>query len=372
MRTLHRKTFRTLVLMLAFAIYPGRAVQAADTSPAWSPAPAPLLERVADRVLKDFPQPPPFDWGEGVLMAGMMKAGVALKKPEYIRFVQTWAEHWRATGITGLLQERNYCGHWGPAFPLLLLYEHSGNTNYLSMAQQVVEFMETKAFRTRDGFPCHIQNDRQIWLDTLYMCCPVYTHFARAQADPKWNTHAAKLLELCARHCQETNTGLFWHVYDETKDTHIGPLWARGNGWVALSYVGVLAALDRSAPQYEPVRGQFEKLVRGILATRDRQSGLWHTILDRPDTYLETSASAMFLGAMVRGQRLGIIRVEQEVLARTWASLAAKVNAGGQVFDVSAGTDARTDLSRYINKPRGVFTWGTGAFLLAATELEAR
>jgi unsaturated rhamnogalacturonyl hydrolase len=32
-----------------------------------------------------------------------------------------------------------------------------------------------------------------------------------------------------------------------------------------------------------------------IVKLQDKQTGLWHTVLDAPDTYLETSGAAMFL-----------------------------------------------------------------------------
>ncbi len=339
--------------------------------PTGAPPPSLLLRRVADRVLQDFPTPPDFNWGEGVLMIGMMQAGITLKEPNYLGFVQAWADHWHRIGISNLLQQARYCGHWGPGAPLLMLHQHTKDRKYLDMAKQIVAFMQTNAARTPDGFPCHVKQDNQVWLDTLYMTCPVYTRLAPINGDTNLVLEAARLLDLCARRCQNPTNGLFWHVYDHNRGATIGPLWARGNGWVALSYMEVLPLLDRNSATFRKLFADFEPFARSILVTRDPATGLWHTILDHPDTYLETSASAMFLCAFLRANRAGLLHVPNSTLAQTWTALAAKVDLHGRVFDVSGGTDARTDLTRYTNKVRGTYTWGTGAFLLTAAELLA-
>jgi rhamnogalacturonyl hydrolase YesR len=335
----------------------------------WSPPPRPLIHKAARAVIRDFPESPPFNWGEGVLMAGMMRAGVVLQEPAYVDFVRRWADHWRRVGIGALMAERGYCGHWGPGLPLLMLHEYTGDRAYLQMAEEILAFMQTRAFRTSEGFPGPNNQFKQVWVDVLFMCCPVYTHMARATSRPELIREGATLLDICARRCQDGKTGLFYHMYDEPSGKHVGPLWARGNGWVTMSYVEILRSLDRNSPDFKKLSAQFGRQVDGILSTQDPATGLWHTLQDRPDTYLETSATAMFLYGLVQAQRGGFVHLDARVLDRTWAGLANKVDEAGRVFDVSAGTDARNEVDRYITKPRGTFTWGTGAFLLAATEL---
>jgi len=66
-------------------------------------------------------------------MAGMMQAGAALNEPRYVAFVQKWADHWHTKGIGPVLagreddKRRGYCGHWGPGFPVIMLYEKTRN-----------------------------------------------------------------------------------------------------------------------------------------------------------------------------------------------------------------------------------------------------
>ncbi len=338
----------------------------------------PVMRRVADAVLRDFPKPPPFDWGEGVLMAGMMRAGLALNEPRYVAFVQAWADHWRQAGLEPVLEGapnakiRGYCGHWGPGFPVLMLYEKTKDPAYLTMAQQVVDFIQTRATRTSDGGLGHWAGNKQLWVDTLYMACPPLANLGRIALREDLTQEAVRQLGVFARHCQDAKTGLFYHMYDEPTQRCVGVLWGRGNGWVAMSYVEVLRHLDRRSPEYAGLLADFRRLVRGLLATQDQASGLWHTVLDRPESYLETSATAMILCALLEAQRAGMIRLDGPgAVERAWAGLATKVNEQGRVMDVSGGTMPGS-YDMYAARPRGTETWGTGAFLLAASALHTK
>jgi len=363
---MRRKAFYLVLCLSACVVgLPGCASD--RRLPPLRPDPQSTVRRAADFVLKDFPQPPPFDWGEGVLMAGMIRAGVAAGDDRYVAFAQRWADHWRQQGIEPILNHCGYCGHWGPGFALLMLYEKTREQAYLDMARAIVDFMQTRATRTADGGLGHRRDNRQLWVDTLYMSCPVYASFGRLTGKPDLILEAARQLEISRRHLQDARTSLFYHMYDEPSDRHSPEPWGRGNGWTAMAYVETLRNLDRRSPEYSQLAADFRRLAAGLIATQDPQSGLWHTVLTRPESYLETSASAMILYSLVEGHRLGAIRLaDVQVIVRGWQGLAAKVDAEGRVVDVSANTGP-TNYETYARIPRGTYTWGTGAFLIAAS-----
>ncbi|GMU23272.1 MAG: hypothetical protein AMXMBFR13_33540 [Phycisphaerae bacterium] len=340
------------------------------TSPGWR------LGQVAHRVQADYPQPPPFDWGEGVMMAGMVQASVTSGQPGPAAFVKTWADHWRAHGLRRILEGegerlKGYCGHWGPGLAVIMLYEQTKDPVYLEMAREVAAFIEKDATRLKDGGLGHWKGNYQLWVDTLYMACPVLARLSKIDSRPELMDDAVRQLEIYAQRLQDEKTGLFYHMYDEPTDKHTEVLWARGNGWTAMSYVEVLKLLDRSSPTWAKLQGDFKRQVAGLLATQDPQSGLWHTVLDRPESYIETSASAMFVYALAEASRLEALEINAELwraIMQGWAGLAGKVDREGHVFDVSGGTGP-TGYKDYAEKIRGTYTWGTGAYLLAASEL---
>jgi unsaturated rhamnogalacturonyl hydrolase len=333
-------------------------------------SPPAMLQIVAERVLLDNPQPPPFDWGEGVMMAGMMRAGTVLNEPRYIEFVKTWADRWRdklGEVLTGKPDDRhpNYCGHWGPGYACMLLYVKTGDPKYLAMTRQIADFIMSKATRIKDGGLGHWGGNYQLWVDTLYMVGPPFAELTHRTGDSKYLADVVRQMSIYQGHLQEPN-GLYWHMYDEPSDKRVGVLWGRGNGWVAMTYVMVLKYMDKHSPEYKELLGDFRRQMDGLLAVQDKESYMWHTVLDHPETYLETSATAMIFGSLVEADRLGLYRLkDRSVIMKTWDALAGKVDKDGRVIDVSGGTGP-TPLDVYAAKPKGTFTWGTGAFLMAA------
>ncbi len=372
-------TFRARILTALAAVIlvaAGTGCSGLSRRSSVQPKPEPLIRQVADRVLLDFPEPPPFDWGEGTMMGGMMRAGLVLNEPRYIAFVQKWADHWRASGLDKVLAgpagspRPGYCGHWGPGFPVVLLYEKTGDPAYLEMARQVAAFISTKATRTSEGALGHWGGNYQLWVDTLYMACPLLSYLTRVTSEPAYLEEAVRQLDIFARHTQDEKTGVFWHMYDDPAKKRVGVLWGRGNGWVVMSYVEVLRNCDRRWPEYSRLLAQFRRQMDGLVAMRDAQAGLWHTVLDRPESYLETSASAMILSGLVDAQRLGLYEpADPNLISHTWSALSAKVDRDGRVFDVSGGTGP-LNYESYASKIRGTYTWGTGAFLLAGSALQ--
>jgi rhamnogalacturonyl hydrolase YesR len=368
-------TGRQLQAGIELSLKPGAEVRlivtpqgAAVTKP---PLPKPadpkaMANTVAGAVLRDFPKPPAFNWGEGVMLSGMMRAYQLTKDPRYLKFVRNFADYWHEQGIASTLRKRGYCGHWGPGHAILMLYEVTKDKRHLELADQINTFMLTKAERTKDGGLSHFNGKPQLWVDTLDMCCPVFSHSARIKGEPKLQAEAVRQLDIFAKHLQDTKTGMFYHMWDERSGKRTPSYWARGNGWVVMSYTEVLKHEKPDSPARKRLTAAFEKQLASIVPLQDRRSGLWRTVLDQPDTYLETSASAMFLFALAECRNRKLINVPYvDAMRRAWTGLAGQIDARGRVVGVSAGTGP-SGKSGYVARKAGTHTWGTGAFLHAA------
>jgi unsaturated rhamnogalacturonyl hydrolase len=325
-----------------------------------------LVKRAADAVLRDFPSPPPFNWGEGVLTTGMMRAFQLTGEKRYFDFVRRFADHHHKLGIGPTLEKRGYCGHWGPGYPMLMLYEETKDDKYLNLAKQVADFITRRAERSRDGGVSHFNGKPQLWVDTLDMCCPVLSNLARITGERSLQEESIRQLEIFAKHLQDPKTGLFYHMYDDTSGTRTAELWGRGNGWVVMSYTETLKCEPTDSADWPRVVEPFKRQLAGIVRVQDERSGLWHTVLNDDSTYLEGSASSMFLYGMAECRRLKLLDVPYDAtMRRVWQGLARTVLPDGRVGQVSAGTGPR-GLEHYKSRELGTFTWGTGAFLLAA------
>src|SRR6266849_3407229 len=92
----------------------------------------------------------------------------------------------------------------------------------------------------------------------------------------------------------------------------------------------------------EPLRASPPRLKRS--APRSRQlnaitrlqddSGLWHTVIDRPDSYLEASSAAGFALALGRALKTGLAGLDRElaqaVYARALGAICANINPSGE------------------------------------------
>lgn len=334
-----------------------------------------VVVRVADSVLERYPEPPRFDWGEGVLLAGMMDAYELTEDERYLNFAAAWADHWHAHGLGDLLAAthygeltlKRYCGIWGPAYPLLRLYEETENETYLTMAQEVIDFMLDEAERTANGGLSHFEGNYALWDDTLWMACPVFSHASRILDEPKYQREAVDQLLIFADVLQDPATGLFYHMWSEKSGTHTTQFWCRGNGWVAMSYTDTLKHERRNTQDYALLTSQYGRMLQQLERLQDDKSGLWHTVLNAPETYLETSGSAMILYALIEARRWDWVRgLDPQVMRNAWAGLLTQVDSSGKVVGVSGGTGPSSKLEDYTNRPQGTHTWGTGAFLMAA------
>lgn len=310
----------------------------------------------------------PFNWGEGVLMYGLLDTWRVTRNRRYLDAVRRWADHHCAKGIVPLLNQRGYCGHWGPGTPLLLLYQHTQEPHYLKAAADIRHFVRHAATRTREGALGHWRGNVQIWVDTLCMACPTLARYHVAANDADALEDAVRQLELASRHLQDPKTGLFWHMWDERTGKHSDGFWGRGNGWVIISLVDTLEVL----PPTHPARGRLRRIlqaqVRGLMPLQT-PSGMWRTVLDRQNAYEETSATAMIVYGIAKAQQLKLIAEGHTApLRKAWAALEKQVDDKGVVRGTSAGTGPR-GIRHYLDRPRGEYPWGTGAFLLAGAKL---
>ncbi|HWL17990.1 MAG TPA: glycoside hydrolase family 88 protein, partial [Opitutus sp.] len=168
-----------------------------------------------------------------------------------------------------------------------------------------------------------------------------------------------------------SDTKLYRHGWIQEMDPHPAFYWARANGWAIVAMAELLEVLPADHPARENVLAQYRAHVEG-LATRQGGAGLWHQLLDRNDSYLETSASAMFVYAIARGINRGWLdeKAYGPIVSLGWNAVAQKVNAQGQVEGTCVGTGMGFDPMFYYYRPTNVHAaHGYGPVLLAGAEM---
>jgi unsaturated rhamnogalacturonyl hydrolase len=133
----------------------------------------------------------------------------------------------------------------------------------------------------------------------------------------------------------------------------------------------LLSVLPEDHPQRAAVLAQYRVHARGLAACQGG-TGLWHQLLDRNDSYLETSASAMYVYALARGINRGWLdpRAYGGVVSLGWNAVAKQVNNQGQVENTCVGTGMAFDPMFYYCRPVNVLAaHGYGPLLLAGAEM---
>jgi rhamnogalacturonyl hydrolase YesR len=165
--------------------------------------------------------------------------------------------------------------------------------------------------------------------------------------------------------------GLFMHGWVQDMEPHPAFHWARANGWAFMTMAELLDVLPESHPGYKAVLELFQAHAKGLAACQS-EFGFWHQLLDKNDSYLETSATAIYNYAYAKGINRGWLdrRAYGPVALLAWNAVATKVNAEGQVEGTCVGTGMAFDPAFYYYRPVNVYAaHGYGPLLLAGSEM---
>lgn len=329
---------------------------------------------VADHLIRTPAESYPFNWGEGVQQIGLMKVAERTGEAAYVDYMERWARLYTGQDLDGLLDIKapartnrpGYCGYWSPATAILYLHRARPRPEYQKLAEGVAAFVRKGAERSPEGALGHWIGSHQLWVDTLYMACPLLAGLgSRKDIDD-----AARQIVLYAKHLQDGKTGLFYHMWDWQTGERSPSLWGRGNGWVLMSIADTMEAMKPGDAQYRQLTEIAQRMAKGLAATQNRE-GMWHTVLDDPASYPEASATSMFAYGLLKLARLKVLEASEvrPVAQRGWAAVNAKYVVDGKVTGVSAGTDPGGN-ENYRRIRLGSQTWGTGAYLMAGSEVD--
>lgn len=233
-------------------------------------------------------------------------------------------------------------------------------------------WIRTGQYRLPDGTLARNRPYRDsLWLDDLYMSVPALAQMGALTGDSAYFDDAVKqILQFSAR-MFVPGKHLYRHGWVRTMEPHPAFYWGRANGWAVVAMTELLDVLPENHPGRAAVLAQYRAHVAGLAALQD-SSGLWHQLLDRPNTYLETSASAMFVYAMARGINRGWLdgKAYGPVVSVGWNAIAKRVNAAGEVEGTCVGTGLAFDPMYYSCRPTHVLAaHGYGPVLLAGAEM---
>lgn len=194
--------------------------------------------------------------------------------------------------------------------------------------------------------PDGITEEARYWIDDMYMIPLVQTQAFRATGDIKYLDRAALTMTAYFAKMQEPN-GLFYH------GTNAHFFWGRGNGWMAAGSAELLRSLPESHPLRAGILAGYRKMMAGLLANQ-AENGMWRQLVDKPESWTETSGSAMFAFSMVTGVKSGWLDEESygPAARKAWLALVANLDENANLKEVCIGTDKGFSEEFYLNRPR--------------------
>ena len=210
-----------------------------------------------------------------------------------------------------------------------------------------------------------------LWLDDLYMSVPALAQMGALTGERRYYDDAVKQIRQFSARLFVPETGLYRHGWVKEMEPHPAFPWGRANGWALVAMAELLSELPENHRGRAAVLAQFRAHAAG-LARVQSHAGLWHQLLDRPESYLETSASAMFVYALARGINRGWLDplAYGPMVSLGWNAVARQVNARGQVENTCVGTGMGFDPMFYFYRPVSVYAaHGYGPVLLAGAEM---
>lgn len=194
--------------------------------------------------------------------------------------------------------------------------------------------------------PDGITAEARYWIDDMYMIPLVQTQAFRATKDLKYLDRAALTMAAYFDRMQQEN-GLFFHG----ENAHF--YWGRGNGWMAAGSAELLRSLPEDHPRRERILAGYRKMMKGLLGYQ-ADNGLWRQLIDKPESWEETSGSAMFAFAMVTGVKNGWLdeKTYGPAARKAWLALVGMLDKDGNLREVCVGTDKGFSEQFYLERPR--------------------
>jgi unsaturated rhamnogalacturonyl hydrolase len=331
----------------------------------------------------------------GVTLYGLLHSAKAIKSDEVQQYIVNHIQYccdtfeyalWDreqyggATAVHHLLSSIDSlddCGSFGSV--VLEVAQHFKIRGFEVISKYIADYISHQQIRLPDGTffrknLMHEFHEDTMWADDLYMSVPFLCRYFQLTGERKYIDDAARQFIGFKKRLYVPELKVMSHVYDFTRNMATGIPWGRGNGWVIFSLSELLAVLPKDHELRNELVGMFRELSEGYLALQD-ESGMWHQVLNHPDSYPETSCTSMFAYAFARGVQNGWFTANEpyiDAVFKAWEALnKTSIDRDGNIHGVCRGSEFsftpeyyKTELLWNLNDTHGI-----GIVLLAGVEV---
>lgn len=268
-----------------------------------------------------------YDWEQGTVAQALLEMGeydllVSFARAAIMRQVEG-----RFSVIRGNMPITD-CASVGEA--VLFAGKLTGDPIFSEAAKEMLEVIHTTDHKNEEGTIYHTQEPTKfIMSDAFYMLPPFLA--AAGEYD-----EALKQIEGNRKYLYHPDSQLYSHIWDGPNQTFKREdFWGVGNGWTAAGLTRVIKLLpDDRAEDKKRLISYVKEVVDGCLKYL-RDDGLFHNVIDKPDTFVEVNLSQMISYTIYRGVAAGYLEPSYLEKAEKMRSAAnASVDELGYVQNV--------------------------------------
>ena len=290
-----------------------------------------------------------WNWPQGVGLYGIYKYWKMTNDQKAMDIITQWFNARFEEGVP----PKNV-NTMAPMLTLAYLYEKTKNQTYLPYLEDWAEWVMYDMPRTNEDGLQHMtygpENKNQLWDDTLMMTVLPLAKIGKLLNKPEYLEEAKKQFLIHIKYLTDRKTGLWFHGWTfEENHNYAEALWARGNCWITIAIPEIIEILELK-------KGDFlrEFLISALnrqiesLAKYQNESGLWHTLINDPSSYLEASATAGFAYGILKSIHKRYVSQDyKEVAYKAIRGLIGEINENGALQKVSVGTGMGDTLDFY-------------------------
>jgi len=268
-----------------------------------------------------------YDWEQGTVAQAFLEMGETDLAISFARGAILRQEKGRFSVLKGN-GPINDCASIGEV--VLFAAKQTGDPIFQNGADEMLNVIKTTNHKTSDGIIYHTQEpNKGIWSDASYMLPP----FLAAAGEFK---EAVKQIEGYRKYLYHEKDQLYSHKWnDEKKQFDREDFWGVGNGWSAAGMTRVIKMLpDSMMTEKKQLISYTRDVIDGCLKYL-RPDGMFHDVVNRPDTFIEVNLSQMLCYSIFRGVGAGYLDssyLKPTIIMRKAAN--DKVDKLGYVHDV--------------------------------------
>lgn len=279
-----------------------------------------------------------WEWTQGVGLFGLWKLFCQEKKDCYLDTLKKYYDRQIRIGFPAL-----NINTVAPYLTMSFLAEYTGEEKYMEPCVAAAREIMDSFPRTKEGGFQHRTsdsvNEQELWDDTLYMTVLFLANMGRILGDDAMKEEAQYQFLLHDKYLCDRASGLWYHGWSFLeKNNFAGAFWGRGNCWITMAIPEFFSISQCGGPVRRMLQNTLEAQIR-TLKECQAENGMWHTLIDDDDSYVEASATCGFAYGILKSVKDGLVdKSYLEVAARAAAPILDYISEDGVVHQVSYGT----------------------------------